>query len=163
LSSNKNIKPLKHTDKLVAEAIYNVFQRSYQIEAALIGVSDFPPLKRTVDDICSAESQFYGLLVNDSLVGVVEVALELEQQRKAFHICSLVVDPSYFRQGIGSQLIEFLFQTYDCHDATVETAVVNLPAIELYKKYGFVEIRRWIPSHGIPKVRMRVDFKSISR
>ncbi len=160
MSLIKNIKPLKHTDKRVAQSIYNVFQRSYQIEAALIGVSDFPPLKRTADDISSAENQFYGLLVNDFLAGVAEVALELKQQQKTFHICSLVVDPSYFRQGIGSQLIEFLFQNFDCHDATVETAVVNLPAIELYKKHGFVEIKQWVPSHGIPKVRMRVDFKS---
>jgi hypothetical protein len=38
--------------------------------------------------------------------------------------------------------------------AIVETAVVNLPAINSYKKHGFVEFKRWTPPHGIEKVVM---------
>ena len=40
----------------------------------------------------------------------------------------------------------------------VETAVVNIPAISLYKKHGFVEFKRWTPSHGIKKLAMSVEY-----
>ena len=39
----------------------------------------------------------------------------------------------------------------------VETAVVNTPAINLYKKHGFVEFKRWTPAHGIEKLAMSVE------
>ncbi len=44
----------------------------------------------------------------------------------------------------------------DLSYARVETAVANTPAINLYKKHGFVEFKRWTPSHGIEKLAMSV-------
>jgi hypothetical protein len=41
--------------------------------------------------------------------------------------------------------------------AIVETAVVNEPAINLYKKHGFVEFKRWTPAHGIEKLALSIE------
>jgi hypothetical protein len=38
----------------------------------------------------------------------------------------------------------------------METAVVDITAIHLYKKHGFVEYKRWTPSHGIEKMAMSI-------
>ena len=54
------ITKLENSNTRVAEQIYQVFQSSYQIEAQLIGVSDFPPLKRTVGDIVNSDNAIYG-------------------------------------------------------------------------------------------------------
>ncbi len=45
-------------------------------------------------------------------------------------------------------------------EVMVETAVTNLPAINLYKKHGFAEFKRWTPSHGIEKLALSVKTPS---
>lgn len=69
-------------------------------------------------------------------------------------IDSLTVDPKFFRKGIASQLISYILDLFEFTEAIVETAVANDPAINLYKKYGFVEFKQWTPAHGIRKVVM---------
>ena len=46
-----NITLLDHDKESVSNVIYGIFQRSYQREADLIGVENFPPLKRTAKDL----------------------------------------------------------------------------------------------------------------
>ena len=72
-------------------------------------------------------------------------------------INSLTVDPSYFGNGIANKLISYVLEVVDFTEAVVETAVANMPAINLYKKYGFVEFKRWAPPHGIEKLAMSVE------
>jgi len=148
---------LDNSNKEVAQQIFAVFQSSYKIEAQLIGTSNFPPLLRSAIDIIHSTTQFYGFIESDAegerIAAVIEVAIN--DQHLDIH--SLTVDPNYFRKGIASKLISFVIETIDFVKATVETAVVNLPAITLYQKHGFVEYKRWTPSHGIEKVAMSID------
>lgn len=144
------IAKIKHSNEGVASQIHHVFQNAYKIEAALIGVECFPPLQRSIVDIVNSTTEFYGFKDKDVLAAVVEIAIDSEYA----DIHSLTVDPAYFRKGIAGQLIAYVLALPDVGYAVVETAVVNGPAIELYKKYGFVEFRRWTPSHGIEKVAM---------
>jgi predicted GNAT family N-acyltransferase len=51
-------------------------------------------------------------------------------------------------------LISYILDLFEFTEAIVETAVANDPAINLYKKYGFVEFKQWTPAHGIRKVAM---------
>ena len=141
---------LDNTNDLVASQIYAVFQSAYRIEAQLIRVVDFPPLKRTADDIKNSKSEFYGLFEGGTLAG----GIELELDGKQLEINSLVVDPNHFRKGIAGKLIDFALQTFVYSLAVVETAVANSPAIRLYQKHGFVEFKRWTPSHGIEKLAL---------
>ncbi|MCL1127601.1 GNAT family N-acetyltransferase [Shewanella surugensis] len=146
------IKKLDHSNEDVAKQIFTVFQNAYKIEAQLIGVVDFPPLLRGVKDIENSTTRFYGFIDNECLAAVIEITIEDQH----LGIDSLTVEPHYFRQGIARKLINYVLELIDFSEAIVETAVVNLPAIKLYKQHGFVECKRWTPSHGIEKLAMSV-------
>jgi len=152
-SSRSMITKLDNSNEEVANQIFIVFQRSYKIEAQLIDTLNFPPLLRTVKDIENSKTQFYGYIENECFAAIIEIAIE----GKRLEINSLTVDPNYFRKGIASQLMGYILEVIDFSEAIVETAAVNLPAISLYHKYGFVEFKRWTPSHGIQKVAMSIE------
>ncbi|QZO11710.1 GNAT family N-acetyltransferase [Pseudoalteromonas piscicida] len=147
------IQKLNNRDVSMAREIFNVFQRSYKVEAEFIGASYFPPLSRTIEDICGATSHFYGYFENQNLAAVIEIVIF----EKTLEIDSLTVDPSYFRKGIAGKLLHFALTEFDAAKVIVETATANAPAITLYQKYGFVEYKRWLPGHGIEKVALAVD------
>jgi len=147
------ITKLDNSNENIAEQIFKVFQNSYKIEAQLIGTVNFPPLLRRAKDIQNATTQFYGFSENACLAAVIEIAIE----DKHLDINSLTVDPSYFRKGIANKLISYVLESMDFSKAIVETAVVNIPAINLYKKHGFVEFKRWTPPHGIKKLAMSIE------
>ena len=147
------IEKLEHSSTEIAHQIFNVFQHSYKVEAELIGTLEFPPLSRSAKNIESSNTQFYGFSENKGLTGVIEIILV----GKRLEINSLTVDPRYFRKGIANKLINYVIAKFNFTTAIVETAVVNTPAINLYKKHGFVEFKRWTPSHGIEKLAMSVE------
>jgi ribosomal protein S18 acetylase RimI-like enzyme len=149
------INKLDNSNVEVANQIFTVFQNSYKVEAQLIGVIDFPPLSRSAKNIEDSKTRFYGFSENKSLAAVIEVSMN----NKFLEIDSLIVDPAYFRKGIAGKLISYVLDVFEYSEATVETAVVNEPAINLYKRHGFVEFKRWTPSHGIQKLAM--SFKSV--
>ena len=148
------IKKLDISNEEVANKIFTIFQNSYKIEAELIGAVVFPPLLRSAKDIENSTTLFYGFSENDCLAAIIEIVIE----DKHLDINSLTVDPNYFKKGIASKLISYVLETTDFSQAIVETAVVNIPAINLYKKHGFVEFKTWTPSHGIEKIAMSVEY-----
>ncbi|MFT5756868.1 MAG: ribosomal protein S18 acetylase RimI-like enzyme [Alteromonadaceae bacterium] len=150
---HRMITKLDHSNKDVANQIFTIFQRSYKVEAQLIGTLNFPPLLRSAIDIKNSPTQFYGLSENKCLAAVIEITVE----NKHLAIDSLTVDPHYFRKGLADKLISYVLEVMYFSQAIVETAVVNIPAINLYKKHGFVEFKRWTPSHGIQKLAMSLE------
>lgn len=150
------ITKLENSNDTIANKIHAVFQRSYKVEAQLINVIDFPPLSRSTKNIANSKTEFYGFIDNNSLAAIIEI----EIVEKQLDIHSLTVDPKYFRKGIADKLINYVLNKFDINIAIVETAVVNKPAINLYEKHGFLEYRRWTPSHGIEKLAMSVKFAS---
>ncbi|WP_299084049.1 N-acetyltransferase [uncultured Paraglaciecola sp.] len=144
---------LDNSDRAVAQQIFAVFQRSYKIEAELIGTLDFPPLTRSAQDIQHSKTAFYGFTEQQNLGAVIEIVIE----DKHLEIHSLTVDPKYFRRGIADRLINYILAEIEFTEAIVETAEVNIPAINLYNKHGFTEFKKWTPSHGIPKVAMVLE------
>lgn len=148
------IKKLDNSNEEVANQIFTIFQNSYKIEAQLIGALDFPPLLRSAKEIGNSKTLFYGFSENECLAAIIEIVIE----DKHLEINSLTVDPNYFRKGIANKLISYVLEIIDFSEAIVETAVVNIPAINLYKKHGFVEFKRWTPSHGIPKLAMSIEY-----
>ncbi len=152
------ITKLDNSNEAVANDIFTIFQNSYKVEAQLIGTLDFPPLFRSINNIENSTTQFYGFSENECLAAVIEIAMEGRQ----LHINSLTVDPSYFRKGIAKKLINYVLENMNYTEGIVETAVVNIPAIKLYKKHGFVEFKRWIPSHGIEKLALSVEYDALT-
>jgi len=151
----KMIKKLDNSNETIANEIHTIFQNSYKIEAQLIGVANFPPLLRSAKDIENSKTLFYGFSENECLAAIIEIDIE----NTYLAIDSLTVDPSFFRKGIADKLISHVIKISDFSEARVETAVVNFPAINLYKKHGFVEFKRWTPSHGIEKLAMSVHYE----
>ena len=147
------IQKLDNTTDKIAIQIFTVFQNSYKVEAQLIGTQEFPPLTRGIKNIKESKTLFYGFIENGNLAAVIEINIKA----KRLEIDSLTVDPIYFRKGIAGKLINFVLTTFEFSEAIVETAIMNEPAIKLYNKYGFIEFKRWVPSHGIPKLALSLS------
>ena len=143
------IEKLQNNEIEVSEKIRSVFQLSYKIEAKLLNASDFPPLKRPLKNYVNSNTEFYGYLKEGELAGVIEI----ERNNSFTDINSLVVHPGFFRQGIARKLMEYVFNTFDSKLFVVETGLENEPAIELYKKFNFKEIKQWNTNHGIRKIK----------
>jgi ribosomal protein S18 acetylase RimI-like enzyme len=141
---------LDHSSENEANQIYDLFQLSYKVEAALVGVEDFPPLSRSTSEIRSSKSQFLGLRIDTVLAAVVEY----DHRGDDLSIDSLVVHPEYFRRGLASRLLQSLLDSVEWKVAYVETAAANSPAIVLYQKFGFAETEQWRTADGIDKVSL---------
>ena len=140
---------INNKENKVAEEIRAIFQVSYAVEAEMLKAVDFPPLKRTVAQFLNSNSEFYAYYLIENIAGVIEI----ENHKNLTHIQSLVVYPKYFRNGIGSKLVQFILDTYKSKIFTVETGIDNHPAIKLYKRFGFQEQEQWDTNHGVRKVR----------
>jgi ribosomal protein S18 acetylase RimI-like enzyme len=143
------IKKLDHRSIGVSEKIRSIFQESYAVEAKLLKAKDFPPLQRDIDGFINSDAEFYGYYKNQEMAAVIEI----KSKGDATDICSLVVAPKFFRQGIAQYLISYLFDALDSVVYTVETGAANEPAVRFYKKNGFVEIGYYNAEFDIKKVR----------
>ena len=145
---------INNKENKIAEGIRAIFQVSYAVEAKMLKAVDFPPLKRTVSQFLTSDSEFYAYYLIENIAGVIEI----ENDEDLTHIQSLVVYPKYFRNGIGRKLVQFILDTYKSKVFTVETGIDNHPAIKLYKSFGFQEQKQWDTNHGVRKVRFEKRF-----
>jgi len=147
------IEKLLNSELVIAKKIYSIFQSSYKIEAKLLNSTDFPPLKRPLEDYLKSGNKFFGFSKNNVLAGVIEVI----HHTSYTHIRSLVVDPLFFRQGIARKLMEYTLNAYDSNLFVVETGLENEPASKLYKQFGFIEVNQWDTDHGVRKIRFELE------
>ena len=82
----------------VAREVHRVMQAAYRVEADLLGVREFVPRHRTVEDLRRADSTFLGVFRDGRLAAVVELE---RPEGEPLNIASLVVMPEYFRRGLG--------------------------------------------------------------
>jgi ribosomal protein S18 acetylase RimI-like enzyme len=150
------IEKLQNSDLEIAEKIRAVFQVSYKVEAKLLNAVNFPPLQRPLDKYRENNTEFYGYSKDGELAGIVEI----DANNNYILIRSLVIHPTFFRQGIAGKLIEFVFDTFDSNLFLVETGLANGPATALYKKLGFIEVHQWDTEHGIRKVKFEKHIKN---
>jgi ribosomal protein S18 acetylase RimI-like enzyme len=143
---------LAHAAPPMAEAIRAVMFQAYLVEAALLGVQDFVPLRRTAAHVASTDALFLGISLAGTLAAVAEVESPEPQH---VHIGSLVVLPSHFRRGLGTALVRHILDANVSNAITVSTGVRNQPAVLLYTSQGFREHRLWTTDDGIPMVTLR--------
>ena len=124
---------INNKETKIVEEIRAIFQVSYAVEADILKAVDFPPLKRTVSQFVNSNSEFYAYYLTRNIAGIIEI----NNHEDITHIQSLVVDPKYFRNGIGRKLVQFTLDTYKSKLFTVETGTDNQPAIKLYENLGF--------------------------
>ena len=128
---------------MVAQIIYDLRQKCYRQEALEIGVVDFPPLKKTVSEIVGDVGEYYAVVHDDSICGI----LHFEEP----NINSLIVCPSLQRKGVASMLMESLLSQYKGTFVTVSTAKKNVPAVKLYERFNF-RVSSYQVRDGIDKV-----------
>jgi ribosomal protein S18 acetylase RimI-like enzyme len=150
------IERLKNNDLEISKKIRSVFQLSYKVEAKILNATDFPPLKRSLENYVNSNTAFFGYLKNQELAGVIEI----EHNDNFTHINSLVLDPGFFKQGIARKLMEYVINTFDSKLFVVETGLENGPATELYKKFDFKEVKQWNTDHGIRKIKFELRINS---
>ena len=154
------IEKLKNSDLEIAKKMRLIFQASYKVEATLLNVTNFPPLKRPLENYTESNTEFYGYSINEILAAVVEI--DTNNNNNYILIRSLVVRPDFFRQGIAGKLIKFVFETFKSNLFVVETGLENGPATKLYEKFGFVEVHQWDTNHGIRKIKFEKHTKNES-
>ena len=117
-----------------AEAVWQVQQPAYRVEADIIGCADFPPLRECVDAILLAGEDFLLAYDNHQVVG----ALSCLHGDEGCVICRMVVMPRHFRRGIGRWMLHYLFlSTNPALACRVVTARANHPGIAFYESLGF--------------------------
>jgi len=84
--------------------------------------------------------------VEDKIVGYIFSRIEYG---KVGHIITIAVDPEYRRMGIGERLMREvlnILKELGCQSVYLEVRISNEPAINLYKKLGFV-IKKRVPKY----------------
>ncbi|MGG1520022.1 GNAT family N-acetyltransferase [Paenibacillus oryzisoli] len=129
---------------------------SYRVEAEIIGFDDIPPLKDGIPSIreALATETFYGYLskVPGQQEPTLAGAISISRDSCVVTICRLMVHPDFFRRGIASSLIAHIVEEQEQLGAArfiVSTGSANLPAIELYERFGFVVRRVFTVPPGV--------------
>lgn len=82
-------------------------------------------------------SHFFAKKVDDVIIGYVCIRILYEEAQ----ICNICVAPNFRRQGYASELLDAVreFSTEEgCERCELEVNVSNEPAVELYKKCGYI-------------------------
>lgn len=124
-----NVETVKHILQLQITA--------YKIEAELIGFTEIPPLKDTIDSLKNCEETFYGYYINHVLTGIISYKIF----ENVLDIHRVAVHPNFFKNGIAGKLICFVEGLEsNINKAVVCTGKENLPAVNLYLKNGYKKI-----------------------
>ena len=78
-------------------------------------------------------------IIGDKCIGYLDYSLIYDRME----IDNFLVNLEYRNQGIGNKLMTYLMSLankYEVGNITLEVRVSNIIAINLYKKYGFVEV-----------------------
>ncbi|MGD9048150.1 MAG: GNAT family N-acetyltransferase [Anaerolineae bacterium] len=86
------------------------------------------------------QSDYYKVLEEDRIAGGLIV---LRKAPREYELARLFIDPDFQGQGIGTQAVQFLWDSYPLTKRwTLDTPAWNQRARRFYAKLGFVEIGR---------------------
>jgi aminoglycoside 3-N-acetyltransferase I len=136
---NYTYKQLSSSDVLYLKELLNVFEEAFQDKDTYGSAIPSDDYLRAL----LSKQHFIALVAldNNKVVGGL-AAYELEkfeQERREIYIYDLAVDEKYRRQGIATKLINELKHIAAKRKAYiifVQADKVDLPAIELYRKFG---------------------------
>ncbi|MFF2019821.1 GNAT family N-acetyltransferase [Paenibacillus sp. NPDC058177] len=134
-----NITRIDLQDEMTVGDLWSLQHKAYRLEAELIGFNEIPPLMETRDMLRQSPEIFYGCHDHASeLMGAVAVE---EESPGKLTITRMMVNPGHFRKGVAGALLEYVFEKYsEMEQFIVSTGKLNLPAVALYTKHGFVQV-----------------------
>lgn len=132
-----SILKLNLQDEITVNELWSLQHKAYRLEAELIGFQEIPPLMETREMLSRSGETFFGCFDEDEeLMGAIAVEEESPGQ---LTITRMMVSPDYFRRGIASLLLNYVFEHYASMKLyIVSTGKLNMPAVSLYKKHGFL-------------------------
>lgn len=137
-------------DLKTQQGILSLQREAYALEEQLIGFP-IPRMNDTSDDLISSEEVFLGMVQDGTLLGMLAFTAE----ENALDIQRVAVDPDYLRQGVASDLIQFIFDAVvDVSRFTVTACAQNTPAVLLYEKMGFRTFQTLEPEPGLIMLKM---------
>lgn len=134
------IMKLNLQDELTLDDLWSLQHKAYRLEAEIIGFRDIPPLLETREMLTRVQEEFYGCLDDtEELLGAVAV---MEESPGKLTVTRMMVSPDHFRQGVAGRLLEYIFDRYaQMEQFIVSTGKLNLPAVQLYTKHGFIPVQ----------------------
>jgi ribosomal protein S18 acetylase RimI-like enzyme len=131
----------------------SVQMAAFIVEAKMIGYMKQPPHIENQFDLLTSHEVFWGYFVQDGHQKTLAGAISYSFERKKARIMRLVVHPSYFRRGIGKALMTHVIDelhTQGYLEVEVIAASQNIPAIQLYRSFGFFSEDTMMMHEGIP-------------
>lgn len=108
-------------------------------ELGLLVNSNFINVYNLVDILNSLYDDVYGYYLDEKLVGFIHITKLYE----TMDIVNIVVDDDYRKQGIATELINYVVDLYDdVMSIMLEVNENNIVATSLYKKNGFKIINK---------------------
>lgn len=124
-------------DDITLSELWSLQHKAYRLEAELIGFNEIPPLLETREMLAGSKEEFYGCF--DGSGDLMGAAAVLEESPGKLTVTRMMVNPKYFRKGVAGALLEFIFGHYSrMEQFIVSTGKLNLPAVGLYTKHGFI-------------------------
>ncbi|KAF2776899.1 GNAT family N-acetyltransferase [Streptomyces sp. OM5714] len=134
--------------------LWDLQRASYAVEARLIGFDGIPPLHESLEQLRACEESFIGVRDELRLVGAVAWT---RSDNGVLDICRLVVHPVAHRRGVATALLDALDSIEPAELTVVSTGTANLPAVELYRRRGFIPVgeRRIAPGVAVTLLERR--------
>ena len=134
-----NIVKLNLQDECSVDELWSIQHKAYRLEAELIGFREIPPLMETREMLRHCGEDFFGCF-DDSEDWMGAVATK-EESPGRLTITRMMVCPEHFRKGVAGSLLNYVFNFYKgMEQFIVSTGKLNIPAVSLYTKYGFVAV-----------------------
>ncbi len=150
-----DLQPLETGNASVAQEVQEIFALAYWQEAAAIGISDADASTiRGVEDIMNSAEFHLGARIRGELVGVLTIGPDAEGNQVA--LTALVVHPAHQRLGVARSLVQEALARGRGFVFSVIASADNLPALSLYKSFGFEPYREGLMGQAqLPMVKLR--------
>ncbi|CAH9018022.1 GNAT family N-acetyltransferase [Candidatus Nitrosacidococcus sp. I8] len=109
------------------EQILAVWEKSVLATHNFLSLGDFKEIKKLVSNINFSDFQVFCLIDKDKVLGFIGIS--------GNKVEILFVDPSYFRQGFGYRLLNFVVIKFNANEIDVNEQ--NIKALKFYEKFGF--------------------------
>ncbi|RCK59394.1 N-alpha-acetyltransferase 30 [Candida viswanathii] len=137
----------------------------YSIYVYWYFLNNWPQYCYTVKDPASASG-------TKKIIGVIISKIEPHRNvRMRGYIGMLVIDPSYRKKGIASNLVKLTIENMrendDVDEIMLETEVINQGALNLYESFGFLRTKRlyryYLNTHDAFRLILPISEKAKSR
>lgn len=119
---------------------------------------DLEVLSNPNDSIISKGGHILVALVDGKPMGVVALC-KMEHSHYDYEIAKLAVDPEARGSGIGDAIFNAAIErarTLGAKKLFLESNTILKPAINLYRKYGFVELKEYHPAYDRGNIQMEL-------